>query len=95
MLKNCKIKNPNLNSRSQDSDMHKKKNPTLWAGFILKLSKSKYSRKLYFLSRIIDYELLSSINIIINIPSINGIIYIPDTMFQIREIVDVNAAEII
>ena len=38
---------------------------------------------------------LSSTNIIINIPSINGIIYIPDTMFQIREIVDVNAAEII
>lgn len=34
MLNYYKTKYPNLNSESQDSDMHKKKNPTLWAGFL-------------------------------------------------------------
>ena len=38
---------------------------------------------------------LKDVNIITNIPSINGIIYIPVTIFQIREIIDVSAAEII
>ena len=38
---------------------------------------------------------LSNTNIITNIPNTNGIIYVPDTIFQIREIVDVSAADII
>ena len=38
---------------------------------------------------------LNAANIIINIPKINVIIYIPDTMFQIREMIDASAAEII
>lgn len=36
---------------------------------------------------------LSTANIITNIPRIIGIIYVPDTIFQIRDILDVRAAE--
>lgn len=38
---------------------------------------------------------LSTASIITNIPRVIGITYVPDTMFQIREILDVSAAEII
>lgn len=36
---------------------------------------------------------LSTANIINNIPRTSGITYIPDTMFQIRDMIDVSAAE--
>lgn len=38
---------------------------------------------------------LNAASIITNNPSINGITYTPDVIFQIREIIDVSAAEII
>ena len=38
---------------------------------------------------------LNTASIIINTPSISGVIYTPDVIFQIREMIDVSAAEII
>ena len=50
-----KIKYPNLNSESQDSDIPKKKNPALWVGFNLKVLIDRYLRKQHTQSRIKDF----------------------------------------